>query len=122
MCKQRAILEMRKKTKPTGIGEFQISLAESQAEDFEQMHNEIKGIKRELESVKQEQVSINAHVGSINDKLDFLIEQSKRTPLTNAVLALFENTWFWFWFMLATALMFGASLSDLGNIIKGVVQ
>ena len=63
MCKQRAILEMIKKTKPTGIGEFQISLAESQTEDFEQMHNEIKGIKRELESVKQEQVSINAHVG-----------------------------------------------------------
>lgn len=122
MCKQRAILEMIKKTKPTGIGEFQISLAESQAEDFERMHEEIRGIKKELEDVKTEQISINAHVGSIDDKLDFLIEQSKRTPLTNTLLALFANKWFWFWFMLATALMFGASLSDLGNVIKGVIQ
>lgn len=111
MCKQKVVLETIKQMKGRGsMSAAQIKLAEAQCEDYQ-------SLKKEVVDIKESVIGLKADNQEMRGMLKLLIEQNSERPLLSILKELSSKAWFWGWLIILTLLFFGASISELKDII-----
>ncbi|MBQ3035098.1 MAG: hypothetical protein IJD25_03490 [Alphaproteobacteria bacterium] len=106
---QRSALEMiLAQPKKGGMSKSAILLHQKQCEDFEKMQKEINSIKEDVKEMKAEQ-------GQMHQKLDALIELSKKkTSFKENIKEILNNKVFLYLLITLMCALFGVSAGEVG--------
>ncbi len=111
---QRSALEMiLAQPKKGGMSKSAILLHQKQCEDFEKMQKEINSIKEDVKEMKAEQ-------GHMHQKLDAIIELSKKkTSFKENIKEILNNKVFLYILITLMCALFGVSAGEVGlKILK----